>query len=107
MLQLPPVARFRNGRIRPDRLNLSGCRELWPENEYPKSECALLAETGPLPGVRPMMRMPWQDALEMADAVVETEVEMSGNRKPVLWMPFMRRPLRNRVRPQVVEQTLF
>lgn len=46
-------------------------------------------------------------SLEMADAVVETEVEMSGKPEAGAVMPFMRRPLRNRVRPQVVEQTLF
>ena len=73
-------------------------QELWPENEYPKSECALLAETGPAAG---------GGSLEMAEAVVETEVEMSGKPEAGAVDAVHETPPAEPVRPQVVEQTLF
>ena len=71
-------------------------QELWPENEYPQSECAFLPETGPAAGVRPMMRMPWQDRWRWRRPWSKRRLRCPANRKPALWMPFMRRPLRNR-----------
>ena len=96
VLQLPPVARFRNGRIRPDRLYLSGCRSCGLKMNIPNRSVPSWRKPGRLPGVRPMMRMPWQDRWRWRMPWSKRRLRCPGNRKPVLWMPFMRRPLRNR-----------
>ena len=82
-------------------------QELWPENEYPKSECALLAETGPAAGGEADDADAVAGSLEMADAVVETEVEMSGKPEAGAVDAVHETPPAEPVRPQVVEQTLF
>ena len=82
-------------------------QELWPENEYPKSECALLAETGPAAGGEADDADAVAGSLEMADAVVETEVEMSGKPEAGAVYAVHETPPAEPVRPQVVEQTLF
>ena len=82
-------------------------QELWPENEYPKSECALLAETGPAAGGEADDADAVAGSLEMAEAVVETEVEMSGKPEAGAVDAVHETPPAEPVRPQVVEQTLF
>ena len=82
-------------------------QELWPENEYPKSVCALLAETGPAAEGEADDADAVAGSLEMAEAVVETEVEMSGKPEAGAVDAVHETPPAEPVRPQVVEQTLF
>lgn len=83
-------------------------QELWPENEYPKSECAFLPETGHAAvGVEADDADAVAGSLEMAEAVVETQVEMSGKPETGAVDAVHEAPPAEPGRPQVVEQTLF
>lgn len=89
------------------RLYLSGCRSCGLKMNIPNRSVPSWRKPGRLPGGEADDADAVAGSLEMADAVVETEVEMSGKPEAGAVDAVHETPPAEPVRPQVVEQTLF